>query len=227
MDAAPEHEADLALARACAAGERAAQAEVERLLRERVRPIVARTLRDAGAVDDVMQEVRARLLLPDIAGRTRLSDYAGQGPLLAWLRAAAARVALNAERQVRREVSDDDALQAAAASGNLEAEVFRGRHRGEFERAFAQALADLTPRQRTLLNLHFAEGLGLEAIGRMYGAHKSTVSRWLAAARAELLGGVRSRLRDRLGLEESAVRSLVRALRSRVDLGLSAVSRPG
>ncbi|WP_395812894.1 sigma factor-like helix-turn-helix DNA-binding protein [Archangium minus] len=58
----------------------------------------------------------------------------------------------------------------------------------------AEALAALPSRERTVLRLHLVEGLSLERIGTVYRTHKSTVSRWLARAREEVLAGTRSRL---------------------------------
>ncbi|MFY0527076.1 sigma-70 family RNA polymerase sigma factor [Archangium gephyra] len=99
----------------------------------------------------------------------------------------------------------------------------RQRHRADFQTALAEALAALPSRERTVLRLHFVEGLSLERIGTAYRTHKSTVSRWLARAREEVLEGTRSRLAERLRLSSGELHSLLRDVPGQLDQSLSAL----
>src|SRR5262249_26465617 len=67
--------------------------------------------RDPAFLDEVRQALRVRLLVAPEGGRPRIADYAGRGPLRAWVGVAALRVALNLKRA------------AAPAGGDLLAEL--------------------------------------------------------------------------------------------------------
>ena len=71
------------------------------------------------------------------------------------------------------------------------------------------------------LRLHYLDGLSTERIGELYGAHRVTVARWLASARASLLDETRKRLAERLGVPATKVDSLIRILWSKLDVSLS------
>jgi RNA polymerase sigma-70 factor (ECF subfamily) len=216
------HAADLYLACACAEGLPAAHAALEARFLSRVGPAVARVERSAEALEEVRQRLREKLLTGEGGRGPKVADYQGQGPLVAWLRAAAVRLALNARRSARRrERAEEEVLaEGAAPGGDLEVDYLLRRHREDFQAALAEALAALPVRERTVLRLHGVEGLSLERIGAMYQTHKSTVSRWVARAREEVLTGARGRLAERLRLSPTELHSLLRAVRSHLDLSL-------
>jgi RNA polymerase sigma-70 factor (ECF subfamily) len=97
----------------------------------------------------------------------------------------------------------------------------------EFSAAFQEALAGLPADERALLRLHYGEGVGLTAIGAMYGWSKPTASRQVARARTSLLEAARGRLRARLRVTESDLESLLRVMRSELELTLSSLLREG
>jgi RNA polymerase sigma-70 factor (ECF subfamily) len=74
-----------------------------------------------------------------------------------------------------------------------------------------------------VLRLHLVEGLALERIGAMYRTHKSTVSRWLARARQQVLEGTRARLAERLRLSPDELHSLLRDVPGQLELSLPAL----
>ncbi|MCP3102523.1 sigma-70 family RNA polymerase sigma factor [Myxococcus sp. K15C18031901] len=233
VDLATLPAADLYLACACARGLASAHAALERDVLPRVAPAVARIR--GGGVDtaEVLQHLRQRLLVPDAeeGALPRIAEYQGAGTLVAWLRAAAVRTALNLQRsEGRRARVEEDAEVGVLTGGGLDVELdyLRRRHREDFRAVLADALAALSSRERTVLRLHVVEGLSLERIGAMYQTHKSTVSRWVAHAREALLTGARERLAERLQLSSEELYSLMRAVRSQLDLSLPAMLRePG
>jgi RNA polymerase sigma-70 factor, ECF subfamily len=209
------HHEDLYLACACALGVPRALETFETKVLPRIDPVVRRYDADPGFGDEVRGLVRERLFLPPGA---RIVEYSGSGPLVAWLRAVAARVASNHLRPERRraqvEHEDLDLLPHAAPDPDLA--ILQGRHRASFRAAFQQALQTLPVRDRTALKLNALEGVSLEKIGAMYGCDKSTVSRWLARAHEALLERTRENLRASLSLGHSEVESLMHALNSQL-----------
>lgn len=119
------HGADLYLAAAALAGDRRAQAELEALVRVQAQGAGARLQPGSGLDEEVVQHLLTRLLVPG-EGRARLSDYAGQGPLSAFLRVAAMRTALNLRggAQARGRELDEATLAAVGEAPDPEA---RGR----------------------------------------------------------------------------------------------------
>lgn len=216
------HAADLYLACACAHGVPAAHAALEAHFLSKVAPAVARVERSQEVLAEVRQQLREKLLASEGGRLPKVAEYQGQGPLVAWLRAAAVRRALNLRRSAeRRARAEEEALaEDAVPAGDVEAEYLRRRHREDFQAALAEALAALPVRERTVLRLHVVEGLSLERIGAMYRTHKSTVSRWVARAREEVLAHARERLAERLRLSPTELHSLLRAVQSHLDLSL-------
>lgn len=215
--------ADLFLACACLHGDAAAHAALEAHFLPKVAAAVARVHPGSDAAAEVCQLLREKLLTSEAGRPPRLADYQGQGPLAAWLRAAAVRLALNLRRSARRQArAEEEALADATVPGNHpELEHLRQRHRADFQAALAESLAALPSRERTVLRLHLVEGLSLERIGTAYRTHKSTVSRWLARAREAVLEGTRTRLAERLHLSEGELHSLLRDVPGELDQSLS------
>ncbi len=219
------HVADLYLACACAQGLPAAHIALDTRFLPKVDAAVARVEGPGDGVAEVRQRLRERLLSSEDGKPPRIAGYQGTGPLVAWLRAAAVRTALNSRRSARRRAhAEEEALaEGPMAGGDLELSYLRQQHRADFQVALAEALAALPTRERTVLRLHFVEGLSLERIGAMYQTHKSTVSRWLARAREDVLSDVRRRLAERLQLSSEELQSLLRVVRSQLDASISSL----
>ncbi|MCI0571044.1 MAG: sigma-70 family RNA polymerase sigma factor [Myxococcaceae bacterium] len=223
------HGADIALTLAAARGERLALAELDRRLSQVVARALAHMRVPEGLVSEVEQQLRQTLLVPTQPGRApRVLDYLGRGPLAHWLKAGAVRTALNLlERQRPGAYAPQSALEAVPASGpDPELLAVRQRYAPEFKAAFQAAIEGLPADERNYLRMYFVEGLTVEEIGRMRGAHKSTVSRWLARIRQDILADVRRRLQERLKLQPDELDSLVDVLRSQLDLSLHRVLAP-
>ena len=216
---------ELFLAWACARGDPAATRALDTHYLARLGPTVGRVDPSPDFLDEVLQQLREKLL---VGPSPRIATYDGAGPLMSWLRAAAVRTALNARRPGAREVAaDDEALEALPLAGpDPELAAVRGQHRAVFSEAFRAALATLTPRERNLLRLQALDGLSLSAIGEMYGVNKSTVSRWLAHAHEALLAATREGLAQRLALDPAALDSLLKAMRSSLDLSVARLLGP-
>ncbi|HEU4536331.1 MAG TPA: sigma-70 family RNA polymerase sigma factor [Polyangiaceae bacterium] len=211
------HADDLFLAHACARGDRAALAHFEREILRPVGSFVASIDAGAAFADEVRQRLGERLFARGEGGRGAIEEYAGRGPLGAWARVAATRIALNLRRgdlrQGRRAPSVEEAVGAA-----LELDHLKERYREPFAEALREALLGLPPHQRALLRLYHVEGLSLEAMAALYRVHLATVSRRLARAREQVAEGALRGLRERLGASASEVESLVPLVLSRLEL---------
>jgi RNA polymerase sigma-70 factor (ECF subfamily) len=213
-----EHAADLYLACACAAGVPAALAAFEATHVPMLPSYLARLRPSAELVDDVAQLLRERLF---VGAAPKIADYAGKGPLGAWLRVVAVRLAIDRQRASPPPMLDVDrgaSLAAAAASPELEA--LRRRYRGHFRDAFAVALRALSSEQRALLKLHYLDGLSMDELGRMFGVNRSTIFRRLGACSQALLERIRDRLGAELGVSTQELHSLAAALRGDLEVSL-------
>jgi hypothetical protein len=67
------------------------------------------------------------------------------------------------------------------------------------------------------------DGLGHEKIARLYKVHQTTATRRLAAARKVLQDSIRRHLREHLKVASPELDSLIRAVRSELDVSLGAL----
>jgi RNA polymerase sigma-70 factor (ECF subfamily) len=224
-----ELESERALAQACARGEADALATLERMYFPRVRVAVERVDSSRAFVDDALQVLRQKLLVGQGGAAPRIAEFAATGPLVSWLRAAAVRTALNLKRpHAREDGAEEDALESLPLSGPTpELALLMERHRPAFKAAFRAGLATLEAKDRTLLKLQVIDGLSLERIGVIYAVNKSTVSRWLARAQEQLVDETRARLQADLALSGGELKSLVRAMRSGIEISVAALGEEG
>jgi RNA polymerase sigma-70 factor, ECF subfamily len=220
--------AELYLALACVHAEDpgAAIAELDRRYLARVGDAVRSVDPSAAFLDDVKQRLREKLLLPRTGREPALLGYSGTGPLSSWIKAAAVRTALNARRPAARDVGASAAGAIAISGADPELALLKNRHQKEFKEAFHAALAELTARERTLLKLHLVDGVTTDKLGRMYQVDKSTVSRWITRARSQVVEVARAALGRRLKLPSGELASLMKLVRSDLDLSLERVLAP-
>ncbi len=212
---------DLLLACGCVAG----RSDALRAFEAHALPEVAVTLRgsEPAFVDEVTALVRERALVGGPQSPPKLADYRGRGPLRGWIRAMALRTAATLRRRPRPEVPAEDWLLGTPVDGaDLELQVIKQRYRTQFQEAFRGALGALSPRDRNVLRLHAVDGLNLEKLGAMYGRNRSTLARWIASAREQLLDDTRRRLAEQMKLRRSEVDSLIQLMRSQLDASLGA-----
>ncbi|MFO0636492.1 MAG: hypothetical protein U0168_26990 [Nannocystaceae bacterium] len=77
----------------------------------------------------------------------------------------------------------DDGELERAAEGDAALDVVRARYREPFVAALRAAVAGLDARGRTLLRLHYVDGLGIDRIAPLFGVHRSSIAQ-LAHGRA-------------------------------------------
>lgn len=165
--------------------------------------------------DEILQQVRDKLLVGDGDAPARLSRYSGSGPLGGWLRVVALREAISKRRENWREVPAEAGLATLAHGGRSpEQDVAFKQHEIALQSALRAAVAAQPSRTRALLRYYYCDGVGVEELGKIYRVHASTVSRWLAQARDDIHSDTRRRLAEALRQNESQVESTLGLARS-------------
>jgi RNA polymerase sigma-70 factor (ECF subfamily) len=213
---------DLFLAWSAGRGDRSALDAFEARYFVDVMPALARVLRSTAAKDEVEQRLRERLFVARPGEEPAVWSYAGRGDLRSWTRVAIARTALNLATRGPRDTPGDEMLFDALPDTADDPEIghLRERCRAEVREAFQVGVRSLEARERNLLRHAFLDGLGIDAIGGLYGVHRATAARWLSSARAKLLEALRADLQQRLKLDPDEMESLLRWAQSGIDISL-------
>ncbi len=221
------HAEDLYLATACLHGDAQASAELDRRIRSGPLPKVARQLANRVSAADVHGRLLQRLLMAEPGKQPKLAEYAGRGPLDGWLQVVAFRVALNLAPPDARAVPLDEQLlrDDGPATGHPELDLLRERFRADFRAAVRKAVASLSARDRTLLQLSVMEGVGIDALSRTFQVHRATVARWIVAAREQIVQGTREALRQHLALKPAELDSLMGLADSQLEVSLGRLLR--
>lgn len=216
---------DLFLATACLAGipgatlvlEQSYGAEIDAALR-------ARDKHDSAAAD-LRQSARERLLVGTGGRRPKLAEYSGAGALLHWLRVVLVRMRIDARRHEQRAPAP---APLASTDGELADEIaldpelayLKSHYRELMQAAFVDAVAELEPRERLALRYQLVEHLNTERIGALFGVHAATARRWVASARDRLWSSTRAGVMRRLGIRPAEFDSIVRLVRSELDMSV-------
>lgn len=223
------HVTDLSLACVAGQGDRDAISIIDRELLPKVRPTLVRARFSVAEIDDVHAILMERLLVAEEGEEPLIAQYRGRGDLVSWIRISAIRLA---RRRFRSgpEIPIADQLLASLApldgSADPELEYFKRRYAHDFDQAFRDAVAAAPRRDRTLLRLHWLDGLTIDRLSAIYHVPRSTLARQIASARQALLDDVQRRLRSRLGVDTAELHSILRLVASRIELAMAHVE-PG
>jgi RNA polymerase sigma-70 factor, ECF subfamily len=211
---------DLFIAAACA---RRDQQAIVRFDAQYLMPIehyVARLRLSPDRLAELRQQLRMNVLLgPEPA----IARYRGSGPLHAWVRVVAVRAAVDLTRADLdpRAAGDAEAMDRLIAPElGPEGQTIVTRYRDQVQAALREALSTMSDQDKTLLRLHFLDGASVIAIGRIYGVHRATVTRWLVTLRRNLLERVRASLTLPGTPTPSELRSLMKLLQGEIELSL-------
>jgi RNA polymerase sigma-70 factor, ECF subfamily len=211
---------DLFLACACLEGDEAALRELEEKILTPMRPIVGRMHANTDFINEVLQDLQTKLLVGERRG---LAGYAGRGPLLAWVRVAASRMAIDLLRAHGEAPPVQDVADAVEEHDlGPEVRMVMEANRELFQEALSNAFASLSVQDRNLLRRHLVDGMTLQEMATPYRVHPATIARRLASLRDSIADTVRSRVAARYGkMSDSQVASLLHAIRSQVYVSLS------
>jgi RNA polymerase sigma-70 factor (ECF subfamily) len=185
----------------------------EPALREAVRKV----LPGPDDASDVLQKLWESFLVGE-AGQRRLAEWQAQGPLLAFLRVSAVRLALKTRRAQRPEPEDPEELLARQTSGlTPELSYLKESYRAVFREAFQESLDSLPSRDQLLLRQQILDGLTVDELGALHHVHRATVARWVAAARETLITRTRRKFFAALALGPDEGEGVMSLVRSRLD----------
>jgi RNA polymerase sigma-70 factor (ECF subfamily) len=171
---------------------------------------------------ELQQELRTHLLVGPPGGEPALTSYRGTGPLGAWLRLIAVRLARAAVKASRKsKASSDEVLDGLVDNKNPEVLYLKRRYTSEVAEAVTQALGALPIRDRNLLNQYYADRMTSDEIAVLYRLNGSTVRRNLARLRKQLLVETHRRLTEKLQLSPHEAESLIAFVRSELEITLS------
>jgi RNA polymerase sigma-70 factor (ECF subfamily) len=209
---------ELFLVYACLCGDAEAWRTFDRNYLAKVPDYVARVDRSPAFADEVRQRI-AEKLATTTEGPGRLAQYSGRGPLHSWIRIASLREAHTVAR--RRKVSvDADDVPLRAPDLDPELALLKQRSITVFRKAFQEVIAGLSEDDRTLLRLHYLDGLTIEQVGKASRVSRASAARLLAQTRERIVKRVERALRDDLGANAPGARSLLALVRSQLDLSI-------
>jgi RNA polymerase sigma-70 factor (ECF subfamily) len=139
----------------------------------------------------------------------------------------AVREAIDLVRRSWREVAVDEdlPLHTFVTPGDANLEHTKRYYCEEFKQAFSAALRGLSARDQTLLRQHVIDGLSIDQLGALYHMHRATAARSLQRARHALLDATRAHLASRLAVGPRELDSILRLVRSRLEVTLRGLVR--
>src|SRR6202158_747068 len=220
---------ELALARACAAGNERAWEDFISRYRQKLHSMALHITRDGAHAAELADSLFADLYgvnARDGARRSKLVFYTGRGSLEGWLRTVMAQEFINRYRKQKRTVSleeqTEEGVQFAAAIPDPVCASDRTSDQ-RLEAATDEALAELSSEDRFTLASYYLDGRTLAEIARTLGLHESSVSRRLdrlaTGLRKRILAGLRTQGLSHAQASEALetdVRDLRLNLRSRL-----------
>jgi RNA polymerase sigma-70 factor (ECF subfamily) len=220
------HVSDLYLACGCAVGNPCALEEFEKtyLDLDKIRSY----LRKINPALDFADQVRALLMEHLLAKPSQggeepsIARYSGRGPLAAWLRVTAIRIARRLERKAksRPDLPHQSIDHIVAEKRDPELDLVLRNCATEFKAAFQTTITALSPDERAVLRFYYLDGMTVQTISEVYRVNKSTVTRWLASARSRILRETNRLLRQRLELEPVELAAMIEAINSQLDLSI-------
>ena len=159
---------DWALASECARGSRRALAVVQAKLRRAIAPSVRKLKLGEADVESALQRVATDLFVTSPDRPAGITRYDGRGDLTGWLRVAAVRAGLKVIRVGDRHASvelEQIGERLPGAGGDPDSAYLKALYRPVFQRAFQEAFASLSPRDRTLLKQSLLDGLSIDVLG--------------------------------------------------------------
>ena len=172
---------ELALARACVAGNNSAWEIFLTRYREKLYLSALRIAREGSAARELADGLYA-----DLYGTTtregqrvsKLASYTGRGSLEGWLRTVLAQEYINRYRRTKRLVSLEEESEEGVQFRAPQSDPVTPTD-NRLARATDGVLAGLPAEDRMVLSAYFLDGRTLADIARMLGVHESTISRKL------------------------------------------------
>jgi len=222
---------ELALARACAAGNNSAWELFLTRYREKLYQSALRVAREDSAARDLADGLYAELYGTKTREGERVSklaSFTGRGSLEGWLRTVLAQEFVNRYRRTKRLVSLDEENEDGGQFAAPEPELLPSAD-SRLEFATDKALAALPSEDRLVLAAYYLDGRTLAEVARMLDVHESTISRKVdklaKTLRKKILAGMMQQGMSRRQAEE-ALEVDVRDLQVNIRRSLAQDSPP-
>lgn len=222
---------ELALARACAAGNNSAWEIFLTRYREKLYLSALRVAREDSAARELADTLYADLYgtnLRDGQRISKLASYTGRGSLEGWLRTVLSQEYVNRYRRTKRLVSLEEESEEGIQFRAPDPEPAPAAD-PRLAQATDEALAMLSGEDRTVLSAYYLDGRTLAEIAGMLGVHESTISRKIdklaKSLRKQIVAALGRRGMSRRQAEE-ALETDVRDLQVDIRRNLAQESAP-
>jgi len=207
------------LAYNCANGDDAALRRFESVYLGEVDVGASRLSCTDAELDEIRQAVRNALFGPGDDGRPKVLGMTVRGDLRALIRLMALRAGITLRRsRGRQPPQGEDALAALSDGAQTPSlALVKAEHRAQFRQALEAAVDTLDARSRTLLRMYEIDGVGQAQLATMHRVDRSTVARWLARARRDVLSATRRELADRFDVRHANFDSFIDVIRSNFE----------
>lgn len=211
------------LAIACARGDEAAIRRFESEFLDEVAACAQRMRARDDQADEVRSYLRRTLFVSEPGRNAALSEYSGRGDLRSYLRVITTRELVRVIDGGKREVGieEESFFDKLSPLSDPEVGYLREAYRPDVDAAMRIAVSKLAADSRALLRYSLVDGWSIDRIAKLYGIHRATAARRVAAVRDELGELMRIELAARLAIPVEEVDSVVRLVQSRVDVSLS------
>jgi RNA polymerase sigma-70 factor (ECF subfamily) len=216
--------ADLYLAAACSDGDPLALTAFRDALVPSMQQVLGKLGMAPSMIDETIQQIQVMVFVGD--GRPpQISEYGGRGTLRSWLRTIAVRTGRRALGVEAAGTSSEDELALLpGAVSDPELALLRTRYSAQVRQAFAAAFAALGERERNVLRQYYIDSLTIDQLAGLYQVNRATTARWVAGARLAIVAKTRELLVDHHGIAASEVDSIIRLVRSQLDISVREVA---
>lgn len=213
---------DLFLACAYALGVPGAAAALDASSMERVEAALMRVGAPDAMRDDILQDLRERLVTPTPDRK----GYSGRGALTSWLCVAAVREANRRGKRQKRELPLTPSAELLLGSAHEDPEMayLHRTYKEQLNNAFRTAFAELPVRDRNILRHHLIDGLSIDHLGLLYGVHRATAARWINRACAALRLRTKEIFGQHISLSQEGFHQILHLIESQIGVELAAVS---
>jgi RNA polymerase sigma-70 factor, ECF subfamily len=206
---------DLYLAIACSDNDSTALAAFRDAFVPPLRQVLVKLGLAPTTIDETVQRVLVMLFVDG-----QIAGFGGKGTLRSWVRSIGVRTGRRLAGVEHDIGSEDDLADLPAAVADPELEMLRTRYGDQVRRAFAEAFAQLTERERNLLRQHHIDGLTIDQLAALYQVNRATTARWVAGARLAIVTKTRNLLVEHHGIAATEVDSIIRLVRSQLAVSV-------
>lgn len=215
-----EKAADMFLAHECGLGKTQAIQKFEKEYIERIPAMLSHMKLSTSMLDEIVQDVRTKLLVASKGGAPKIAGYAKRGKLDGLVQVVATRTAISMIRKSKPAASEEELLKLPDPAYAPGLSYMKENYREAFGECFELAVKGLSSRDRNLLRLHLLDKVTLEQLATMYSVHRATVVRWISKVREDLFARTRELLSKRLEIGSHEFESLMKLIESRLDLSV-------